>query len=123
MGKASRDKGASGEREVATIFRSHGFTCQRTPNSGGLMFKGDLIWENIEASGARGATPTRLSTFPRIHVEVKRSERWDVPAYIRQAELDAEGKPWLVAMRRNRTPWYAVVPLEWLVQLLAKEGT
>jgi hypothetical protein len=106
VSRASRDKGQRGEREVAAIFKANGFRVERVPNSGGLLIKGDLYGDD---------------RCP--HVEVKRAERWDVPAWIRQARAESDGRPWLLALRRSNGPWYAVVELAGLVELLAKEGT
>ena len=104
MSRRERDKGAAGEREVAAIFRAHGFDCDRVPNSGGLRLKGDL-W------GAR---------LP-VHVEVKRQERLQLWEWWGQAESDAgvKQRP-VVAFRRNRSEWLAVVRLDDLVELLSK---
>jgi hypothetical protein len=104
MAKASRDKGARGEREVAAIFRAAGFDCNRVPNSGGLRLKGDLY-----------------GALPDLHVEVKRAERWDVPGWIRQAESEAPvtAIP-VVCFRRNQGEWYAVLRLGALTGYLKK---
>ena len=102
MSRRERDKGAAGEREVAAIFRAHGFDCDRVPNSGGLRLKGDLYGE-----------------LP-VHVEVKRQERAQVWAWWEQAAEEA-GAGWpVLAFRRNRSEWLAVVRLVDLVGLLAK---
>lgn len=101
MGKGERDKGAGGEREVAAIFRAAGFDCDRTPNSGGLRILGDLY----------GQVP--------LHVEVKRQEVWRLPLWIAQAENEVTGEPFLVAFRRNHSPWYGVAPLDVIVNALA----
>lgn len=102
MPRLSRDKGARGEREVAALFRAAGFKCDRTPNSGGLMVKGDLV----------GDVP--------VHVEVKRAERLKVPEWLAQARADAPaGVTPVLAFRRSREGWYGVLPLEALVALLA----
>jgi Holliday junction resolvase len=113
MANRERRKGAEGERQVANIFRAHGFDCDRTPNSGGLRFKGDLY-------GLAG-----------VHIEVKRQETARPWAWIAQAEKDAWAEteagrhvfaPLLpvVAFRRNASSWYAIVPLEELARLLAE---
>lgn len=102
MGRAQRDKGNRGELEVAAIFRSAGFDCDRVPNSGGLRIKGDL----------HGDIP--------VHVEVKRAERLKIPEWLEQArdEAPAEVTP-LLAFRRSHEPWYGVLPLEAVVVLLS----
>jgi hypothetical protein len=102
VGRASREKGGRGELEVAAAFRLAGFDCDRSPNSGGLRLKGDLY----------GDIP--------VHLEVKRAERLKIPEWLAQAREDAPaGVTPVVAFRRNREPWYAVLPLDALVALLA----
>jgi Holliday junction resolvase len=103
VSRRERDKGATGEREVAAIFRAHGFDCDRVPNSGGLRLKGDLY----------GVLP--------VHVEVKRQERAQVWQWWEQAVSEApEGVRPVLAFRRSRSEWLAVVRLDDLVGLLAE---
>lgn len=105
MSATERRKGVTGEREVAAIFRVHGFECDRTPNSGGLRIKGDLY----------GTVPA--------HVEVKRHETLRLPAWLRQAEAEAEEDALpVVAFRQNRGTWYAAIPLHDLARLLAMQA-
>lgn len=95
MGKASREKGARAERELARLYRENGFEdVERVPNSGGLWIPGDL-------SGVDG-----------IHVEVKFQERLNIWAAIDQAAGDCPPDciP-AVHYRRSRTPWQVSIPL------------
>lgn len=102
MSGTERRKGAAGEREVAELFRRYGFDCDRVPNSGGLRIKGDL----------HGELP--------VHVEVKRQEVARPWLWQEQAASEAPaGVPWLVAFRRSRSAWLAMLELEQLVDLLA----
>lgn len=104
MSGRERRKGAAGELEVAHVFDEHGFDCDRTPNSGGLRLRGDLY----------GVLP--------LHVEVKRQETARPWLWAEQASTDAgERERWLVAMRRSRSPWLALLPLHDVVELLALE--
>lgn len=96
MTATSRRKGASGERELAALLRRHGFSARR---DGRLD---DDLAHNV----------------PGVHIEAKRCEAPRVTAWLRQAERDAKGRVPVVAYRRNREPWRAVVPLEWLLALL-----
>ncbi len=110
MGAMSREKGARGEREVAGMFRDAGFAVVRTPNSGGLHVPGDLV-------GLDG-----------ISVEVKRSERWDVPGWLRQTHEQAgDGELPVLIFRRNRTEindpaglWHVAIPLGAFLSMLAE---
>lgn len=102
MGRAERSKGARGELEVAAVFQAAGFDCDRTPNSGGLRIRGDL-YGNVPA-----------------HIEVKRQEVARPWLWFAQAEEEAEeGAVPVVAFRRSRSPWLAIVPLEALAELMA----
>ena len=110
-GRTSRQKGSRGELEVAKIFGAHGFTnVRRTPNSGGLSIKGDLI-------GLDGYS-----------VEVKRCERLAIPAWLRQAHRDAPASNTpLLVFRTSATlksdplgRWHVCLPLEDFASLLAQ---
>lgn len=95
MSRSERRKGVDGEAEVAALLRLHGFTVR------GLEGQGDWL--------AFGFGLT-------FHVETKRQEvarpwLWGEQA-IREAPA---GTIPLVAMRRNRSPWYALVPLSELL--------
>ena len=103
MSRAERQKGVRAEREVAAIFRAHGFDCERTPNSGGLRVKGDLT----------GDVPA--------HVEVKWQEVARPWLWFEQARSEApDGVLPVVAFRRSRSPWLAIVPLDMLADMLAQ---
>jgi Holliday junction resolvase len=104
MSRSERTKGKAGELEVARIFKAAGFDCDRTPNSGGLRIAGDL----------HGDLP--------VHVEVKRQETARPWLWAEQAARDAgAGERWVVAMRRSRSQWLAMVPLVDLLRLLELE--
>lgn len=102
MAKSSRTKGVRGEQEVAAIFRSHGFDCDRVPNSGGLRIKGDLAGPNLP------------------HVEVKRQETLRLPIWLRQAAAECGDRVPVVAFRQNRGEWYAALPLDALASLFGE---
>ncbi len=101
MGRAQREKGANGEREVAAILRQAGFDVDRVPNSGGLRVRGDL-------TGVDG-----------YHLEVKRQEVARFPLWLRQANGECDGKVPVVVWRPNRGQWTATLPLDALAELLA----
>lgn len=96
--KSSR-KGADGERELASLLRSHGYEITR---GGSLSF---------------GTVPD-LSGLPGIHIECKRVERLNVSEAMKQSERDArrfgDGDP-AVFHRKNREDWLVTMRLEdWL---------
>ena len=105
-GWSSRDKGSRGELEVAAIFKAAGFDARRTPNSGGLSWRGDIVG------------------VPGYVLEVKRQETLALPAWLRQAAADAAvcGCVPVVAFRRSQEPWFAVLPLEELARLIALDS-
>lgn len=98
MAASSRRKGLKGEAEVATIWRAAGFEVR------GLEGLGDHV-----VICGNGVT---------IHSEVKRQERLQLPAWLRQAAAEAPGGTVpVVAFRQNRGEWYAALPLAALVEL------
>ena len=68
------------------------------------------------------AAARELNNTPRIHCEVKRAERLAIPEWWRQTEAEAPADTMpVLAFRTNNQPWLAVVPLDTLARLLAKE--
>ena len=96
----SRNKGANGEREVRDEIRAHGFNAAR----GGF-------------AGHKAAADV-IHDIPGLHIEVKRREQVRLAEWLKQAEADAQGLIPVVVFRRSREPWRAVVPFEYLLQLL-----
>ncbi|HZQ03703.1 MAG TPA: hypothetical protein VFA88_06770 [Gaiellaceae bacterium] len=97
MARAEREKGKRGELEVAAILRAHGFAARRDGR-----LDADLVHD-----------------LDGYHFEVRRRERLDLPAWTRDAESAAAGRVPVVAYRRSRERWYAVLPLADLAHLLA----
>lgn len=104
MGKAQRDKGKRGEREVASILREAGFgdarrTAQFCGNTG-------------DASDVIGV--------PGYHIEVKRCESIRLMEWLEQAEHDAAAKKSVPALifRRSKQPWRVVITLDAFIALL-----
>lgn len=105
MSRRERDKGLLGEREVAAIFRQAG-----------------LEVRNLEATGDHLIVCDPESGIV-IHSEVKRQETARVWQWWEQASGEAEnGAMPLVAFRRNRSRWLALVDLEQLADLIAAAG-
>lgn len=98
MGSKSRNKGCTGERELAHVLQAQGYPVRR----------GVLLY---------GQEPDILG-LPGVHVEVKRTERFQLYPALEQAQRDSErfqdGLP-AVFHRSNRHPWVVVMALEdWL---------
>lgn len=99
MGNKSQRKGADGERELAAVLREYGYSIER----GGSMSFGEVP----DLVGLCG-----------IHIEVKRTERLNVSAAMKQADRDSErfkdGAP-AVFHRRSREPWLVTMRLtDWI---------
>jgi hypothetical protein len=109
QGRASRAKGGAGEREIVQLLRKYGWPdAERSSNGRAQIGRGDF---------ARG---------PAIHLEAKRCEKAEVWKWWAQAERDAQydadnccAFPPVVAFRRSRSPWLALIDFEDLLQLLA----
>lgn len=95
MGKTSRDKGKTGEREWARFCTARGYECHRT-----AQYRGNTG----EAGDVEG--------LPWIHIEVKRTEAFRLYDALRQSKHDAavgdHGIP-IVAHRKNDEPWVVVM--------------
>jgi Holliday junction resolvase len=99
MGKFSRDKGKTGERELAALCREQGYDVHRT-----AQFRGN--------TGAAGD----CEGLPGIHIECKRTERFSLYDALTQAQRDAtaegKGNMPVVFHRRNNSRWVAVMSAE-----------
>lgn len=97
MGKASRDKGKRGEREVASLLRSYGYDAHR-----GVQYQG-------------GKDSPDVIGLPKVHIEVKRTERLDLYGALAQSKGDAGGDMPIVIHRRNECEWVVIQPLsDWI---------
>jgi Holliday junction resolvase len=99
----SRQKGARGEREWAEVLRSNGFEARR-----GQQFSGGTD------------SPDVVCTELPFHFEVKRVESLNLQSACEQASRDSGGKPWVVAHKKNRTPWLITISAETFFQLLGR---
>lgn len=95
----SRSKGATGEREVASILRGHGYKKAR---------------RGQQYSGANGDAD--VVGLPGIHIEVKRRERLNIYNAIDQAKRDRKPDELpAVFHRKNHCEWLVTMPLdEWM---------
>ena len=101
MGRKSRDKGASGERELAReLSRLLGVEARR-----GCQYHGGP------------GSPDVAADISDVHIECKRTERFRLYEALEQAIADAGEKVPIVAHRQNHKPWIAVVRLDDLPRL------
>lgn len=111
----SRAKGCRGERELAEFLRERGHIARR-----GQQFAGG------------GDSPDVVCpTLPGIHLEVKRVEAGNPYVWLAQAVRDAGGPTFVVggapigkmpvvAHKRNRQEWIAVLRFEDLLSLIER---
>lgn len=100
MGAMSRRKGAVGERELAGFLSEHGHPARRGQQFSGSPESPDVV----------------CPTLP-FHFEVKRTEALRLHEAMAQAVADAGDKVPVVAHRRSRGEWLAVIRLGDLVKL------
>ena len=105
MGKASRDKGKRGERELAGVLRDYGYDCRRGQQFCGANGDADVVG------------------LPEIHIECKRVERLDLYGAVGQAVRDAKEEELPVVMhRKNNCEWLVTMPLEEWISLYREYG-
>ena len=98
----SREKGKRGELELAEFLRERGVEARR-----GIQFKG----------GAD--SPDVVTDLPGVHFECKRVEAGSLYTWLAQATRDAgDSRIPVVAHRRSRQDWVAILPLDALISLL-----
>ncbi len=95
----SRQKGASGERELANILKQYGYETRRGQQFSGASGDADVIG------------------LDHIHIECKRVEKLNLTNAYEQAKRDAkQGTFPAVFHRKNREKWMVSMSLEhWLV--------
>jgi Holliday junction resolvase len=95
MGKASREKGKRGERELASILSGeYGYKARRGQQYSGANGDADVVG------------------LPGLHIEVKRVERLNVQDAVDQAKRDRkEGELAAVFHRKNNCDWNVTMPL------------
>ena len=93
MGKMSRNKGKTGEREIASILREYGYDARR-----GVQYHG-------------GADSPDVVGLPGIHIEVKRTERLSLYDAMAQAIHDCGSNIPVVMHRKNNCEWVAIMRL------------
>jgi hypothetical protein len=104
MTNANR-KGKDYERHIAkTINDKLDSHCRRTPNSGGLSIKGDII----DTQGV----------MSRFHVECKKQERANVWKFMEQSRNDSGRRIPLVVMSKNHEDDYVFIELDDFLNLV-----
>lgn len=105
-----RQKGKRKEREVAKFLNdTFGTNCRRTPCSGGLSIKGDIIDVNPDSI---------LSNF---HFEIKNQEKLNIWQALAQSKRDASAnKAPIVIFSRNREENYVAMHINDFVNLLER---
>lgn len=95
MGKASREKGKRGEREVAELLRACGYEGRRGQQFCGINGDADVL-------GIEG-----------VHIEVKRVEAFKLWDAMKQAQRDAKPDEIpTVWHRKNNERWVVVLDAE-----------
>jgi Holliday junction resolvase len=97
----SRAKGKAGELELSAFLREHGVEAKR-----GVQYHGGTD------------SPDVVTSLPGVHFECKRVEQGNLYDWLDQAKRDAGTNIPIVAHRRNRQDWVAILPLHELVELL-----
>lgn len=99
----SRAKGKGGELELAAVLRDRGFDGARR----GQQYHG-------------GGDSPDVVGIPGVHVECKRVEAGNLYTWLDQAIRDAGANLPVVAHRRNRREWVAILRLEDFLNLVRK---
>ena len=101
MGKMSKTKGKTGEREVAALLREFGYGGAR-----GVQYQG-------------GKDSADVIGLPGFHIEVKRVERFDLEGAMEQAKADAAGSATPVVFhRKSKRDWVVVLDARAFLQLV-----
>ncbi|MCI9081465.1 MAG: hypothetical protein HFI70_03925 [Lachnospiraceae bacterium] len=96
----SRNKGASGERELAKKLKEYGYDCRRGQQYCGANGDADVVG------------------LPGVHIECKRVEKLNLYDAIKQSEKDAkEYEISTVFHRKNRHSWLVTMQLEDFMKL------
>lgn len=113
MSAASRRKGHQAERDVAKFLRSRGYVDAHTTRSrlghDGFHAPGDVVG------------------VPGVVIEVKDIGRSSWPSWCRQAEEEAQGRPWVVVRKKRGSTdvseWPCLAATKWRTwQLGARSG-
>lgn len=102
----SRQKGKVGELELAAFLREHGFDEAKR----GVQYRG-------------GGDSPDVVGLPGFHVECKRVEAGNLYHWLDQAYADSDGtgRVPVVAHRRNRRQWVAILPLDEFLKIIREK--
>lgn len=98
MGKASRDKGKRGEREVAERFREAGFDAKRSVG---------------QSRCGSDAPDVVVDGLPWLWVEVKRGKKTNIRAALAQARFQCAADQVPISITRDDGEREAVVSMDW----------
>lgn len=105
-GKASRDKGKRGERELAKKLREYGYDARRGQQFCGANGDADVVG------------------LPGIHIECKRVEKLNLYDAVAQSKADAKGGELpAVFHRRNDHEWLVTMTLDDYMQIYSRATT
>lgn len=103
----SRNKGKSGELEFSKVLIARNIDARR-----GQQFSGGTD------------SPDVICNLTDVHFEVKRVEAGNPYKWMKQAIRDAKHKKPVVAHRKNQEDWIAIVPMQFMLDLLIlREGS
>jgi Holliday junction resolvase len=107
MAKNSRAKGVTGEREFSNYLKERGIEARRAQ----------------QFCGRGGESADVLSSVKEVHWEVKRVEAFSLYPAVAQAKADCKPDhiP-IIAHRRNRQDWVAILEMDQLLRLLKLAG-
>lgn len=119
IGRRSKNKGSSFERETAKKFKvAYDAELVRTPQSGGFAKK------SVKADEFRGdIVPADEDIELSLHIECKNAKTWSLPAWFKQAESDCpKGKyPVVVFHQHGTSKDYIAMSLEDFFKLVPKD--
>ena len=101
----SKQKGASGERELARKLKEYGYDCRRGQQYCGANGDADVVG------------------LPKIHIECKRVERLNLYDAMAQAKHDAKPEEIpAVFHRKNHCEWLVTLTLDDFIELYKEWG-
>lgn len=103
-----KQKGSRGERQLRDKFREAGFLKSRRTQQ--------------YAGNTGDASDVVVPELPTVHLECKNTEAKNFLDWLDQAERDAapNDKIPIVAHKRNRRDWIAILPLDRLIEIIQR---